>query len=412
MALAVLLSLSLTMVASVTIPDRASAEAAPAGTYLRYENTLNAYVGAGESLDVLFTKFAKAPVADAPGDVTITVRGPGGEVHTCLVAITTPVGEVCDLTGLTSSTSGVWTIEFDTAAAGTDYFEWEIAVQDGSGADVPGRVWSERFGLSQPGSTAAAVDMTLYYLSREGFLYEAVYEGFNGINSTLVSDAAGNTLKGTCTSAYLSYEMTGPYDGRGVYDTPGNCGDPYKIFFEAPAADLPASATWPDGSTRWVNPPLVLPSITTLDFTPSSTTDRSGTFTVEVADFTGQMVVQIDADGDGVYGGPADIELPVAIVGGVGTVSWDGLDGLGNPVGTDVDLTARALIDQVGEIHFVSRDAELRERFQVTAVNGPQAGSRTLWPRGRGQLWRSPRLGLLDQHERRAYRQLGRHAQH
>ncbi|WP_166375844.1 DUF11 domain-containing protein [Aeromicrobium phragmitis] len=368
----------LAAIGTVAAPTAAGAAETPGVSYIRTVNTFYAYVGPGENLDVLFTKVMR-PTAGDP-NVTITVTAPDGTAQSCTIP-TNAVPAGCDLSDLTSTAAGVWSITFqpEGTASTTSYFDWNITVQNGA-TDIPGRVWSERYQMLQTGAAAGdSTDFDLYYLSREGFLYEASYTEFNGVDSTFSSDAAGNTLAGTCTSAYLSYQDGGPYGQGDQYDSPGNCGDPYKIFFERPATDMPQTATWPDGNVRWLNPPVVLPSLNDLSFAQTSPTDRSGTFTVDVANFTGQMVVQIDVDGDGDFEGAADVTLPLGVINGAGTVTWDGLDGEGNPVPYNTDLTARAVIDQVGEIHFVGFDVERRGGLEVTALNGPQSGSQTLF---------------------------------
>ncbi|MVA75051.1 DUF11 domain-containing protein [Auraticoccus sp. F435] len=360
-----------TLLGPVVAPAPASAEDGPGGTRIRQANTFYAYVGAGENLDVLFTKAAQN--GTTPSDVVVTVRGPGGETDSCTVTDAAAVDATCSLTDLTSPTAGVWSVEFRPVGTLTDYFTWEIEVQDGTTA-MPGRVWTDRYVMAQ--GTTGSVDFGLTYVSREGFVYDAQYRGYNGVDSVITSDAAGNTFAGTCTSAYLSYDA-----GDARYATPGTCGDRYKIFFDSPAADLPETATFPGGSSSWVLPEVMLPDLTSLEFDQTSPTGRSGTFTVAAANFTGQMQVQIDVNGDGDYSDPEDVELPLGVTGdGTASVEWDGLDGQGNPVPYFTDLNARALIDRTGEIHFTMNDVELRAGgIEVTAVNGPGAGSNTLY---------------------------------
>jgi hypothetical protein len=70
------------------------------------------------------------------------------------------------------------------------------------------------------------------------------------------------------------------------------------MFFERPAADLPATGTRWDGATDWVLPPIVEPTITNLAFAPSAPGSRSGTLTFNVANYTGPVLVQMDANGE------------------------------------------------------------------------------------------------------------------
>lgn len=364
---------------TVLAPTSASAESNPATTSIRGNNIFNAYVEAGENLDALFTKTALSGTSDA----TVTVRGPGGFVQTCVVPAAAPVGSNCNLSNLASGIAGVWEIQINTPTGETSYFDWAINVQSGT-ANVPGRVWTEQYNMFN----VDPVDLTFTYVSEQGFQYETIQSGFRGVDANIASDAVGNTLAGTCVPAYKSYDggvpPVFPYGDDAVYDTPiiasgQSCGDSYKIFFESPASDLPETAVWPDGSTSWVIPPVVLPDVTSLQFDKNGNADRSGTFTVEVANFAGGMSVQIDINGDGDYTDPEDVALPVTITDGPATVAWDGLDGLGNPAPATGELSARAFIDRTGEIHFVNGDVEGRTSIQVTALNGPQAGTDVLY---------------------------------
>ncbi|TDE11426.1 LPXTG cell wall anchor domain-containing protein [Jiangella asiatica] len=349
----------------------------PVGTAVRQDNTFYAYVGAGENIDIDFAKVGNATNA---GDVEITVRGPGGVVQTCTALEADPAGSGCSWTDLTSSTEGVWQVDFEPVAATGDRYEWDIQVQSGA-ATIDGRVYSERYAMTQV-STATPSDFTFWYQSEHGFLYEATYTDFNGIDSVFSSDATGVAQLDSCVSAYESMDSVGNDADTGRLWVPplGECGDPYKIFFENPDPALPATAQLWDGSTVWLQPAVELPDLSNLSFTPDSATVQSGEFTFDVVNFTGQLNVQVDVNNDGDYTDPEDVTVPVAVTqDGTVTVPFDGLDGLGNPIPATQELGARVAIDQVGEIHFVNNDVETRGGLEVQALNGPDAGSSTLY---------------------------------
>jgi hypothetical protein len=188
-------------------------------------------------------------------------------------------------------------------------------------------------------------------------------------------------LKDTCVSAYESMDVTGPYnDGDRLWRPPaGRCGDPYKIFFEEPATDLPATAARWDGTTSWVAPPPAVPDITNLRFAPNSDSIHSGSFTFDVTNFTGQMRIEIDANGDGDYTDPEDVALPVAAKPGPVSVAFDGKDASGAAIPIARAIKAKAAILQTGEIHFAQLDVELRQAMTVVALNGPNKDSATLY---------------------------------
>jgi uncharacterized repeat protein (TIGR01451 family) len=346
----------------------AAAAETPGDSFIRQDNTFYAYVGAGENLDVQFSKFAALGGASA---VTVTVQGPGGVTQTCTKQSADAPGTACTFSNLTSATPGIWAITFNPVAT-SDYYNWTINVQRGT-TTIPGRVYSERYAMFQSTADTAATDMSLWYQSELGYTYRADYSDYNGIDSIIFADATGVRYNGTCTSAYASVPMGDP-----ARSTAGlrECGDPYKIFFEAPAADLPATATYFNGRTDWVKPPVApTPSITNVAFTPDNALTRAGDIDFDVENFTGQLVVEIDTNDDGTY----DVRLPASAIDGSGSVRFDGRDANGNPVPAGQDMNVRVSITQTGEIHFNQSDVEVRGGgIQVTRLNGAGAGDRTI----------------------------------
>jgi hypothetical protein len=346
----------------------------PTKTTVAAGQSFYAFVDAGENLDVTFTK-AGGHLA-VYGTATFTVRGPGFTTQSCSDHASTPNGTSCTFTDLTSTEAGIWQIAFTHNLSTVDGYAWTINVQDGS-TTVPGRVWSEQFLVSQDNNTAL---LELWYQSQEGYLYKGSYKLYNGVYSEISADATGVALKDTCVSAYESMDTAGTYaDTDRLWRPPlGQCGDPYKIFFERPAADLPATASRWDGTTTWIVTTPAAPDLANLRFTPNSDSVHSGAFTFDVTDFTGQLKVQVDANGDGDYGDPEDVTNPVAAKPGPVTVAFDGKDGTGAVIPISRAIKAQAAIAQAGEIHFAQSDVELRGAMTVVAVNGPNAGSATL----------------------------------
>jgi uncharacterized repeat protein (TIGR01451 family) len=346
----------------------------PPNSAIRNAQSLLAYVAAGENLDVAFTK---ATQQGGAGDATFTVRGPGFTTQTCTNTDGAGIGTACTFTDLTSAESGIWEIEYAHAGTTGDRYTWSINVQSGT-TTIPGRVYSNRYLMAQSATTAV---LNLWYQSEQGYRYQATYQNYNGIDSVISADATGVALDGTCVSAYQSRDLTGPNVDPNLWQPPpGQCGDPFKIFFEAPAADLPATATRWDGTTTWLAPPPLLPELSNLTFTPDSPTVRSGTFEFVVANFTGQLTVGVDVNNDGDYDDPEDRSLPAAVAqAGTVSVPFDGNDGTGAPISPFQDLGARVSITQAGEIHFAMQDVERRDTISVTALNGPDEGSSTIY---------------------------------
>ncbi|GAA4427248.1 hypothetical protein GCM10023169_26970 [Georgenia halophila] len=349
----------------------------PGTSWIRTENTFYAYVAAGENLDISFAKHADG---NNDTDADVTVRGPGGVMETCTALAADGADSGCSWTDLSSGTPGIWQIDFTPVGETSDFYDWTIDVQDGSGT-ISGRVYSERYGISQRSAETSGV--TLWYVSEQGFQYRADYNNYNGINSSFASNATGVAEIDTCVSAYRSMQSdVGQYsDASSLWvPPPGECGDPYKIFFETPSTSLPATAELWDGTTQWLQPPVTRPTLDNLAFTRNSPSTSAGEFTFDVADFTGQLTILIDANDDGDYTDAVDTTVPAAVTqDGTVTVAFDGLDGQGDPISSTEAINARVAITQAGEIHFVNGDVETRDGLQVEALNGPGVGSSTLY---------------------------------
>lgn len=352
------------------------AETSPPTTMVRADNTFYAYVGAGETLDVSFMQ--AAPVGFTQS--TITVNRPGAAAESCVITVAAPLGFECAWTGETAATAGIWSVTYDALGVQGRYTTWDITVRQ-AGTEVPGRVWSEAYVMGQRGVGDAlfGTDFTLYYQAITGDQYRATYLGFNGIDSVFQANAIGLRMAPSCESYYQSSQGNGPF-ADGYSSAGAGCGPAYKIFFDEPAADLPASAVRFDGETDWILNPVVDPDVTDITFAPSSGTTQAGVITFNVANFVGNMAIQIDANGNGTYTDPEDLTIPYASASGAATYTFDGLDGLGNAIPADQPINIRAGIDRTGEIHFLNGDVELREGgIEVVSTRGPDAGNATLY---------------------------------
>ena len=346
--------------------NRAAAVENLPGTTLDTPQSLFAYVAAGELVDVLFTKVDSG----APGGpVTITLQRPGAAAATCDIPSGAAVGTVCQWTDQVAPQTGIWEIQHTSSPDSA--VSWSVDVHDGTTV-IPGRVWSTGHTVRQ----AAADDVTLWYRGEHGHLYESTFHGIDGQATTFRADVVGVRAPGTCLSTYRSVAATDPAGSLAAAD---ECGAPYKVFFEPPALDLPATATSWDGTTTWVNPAVATPSITDAAFTPDTPGSRSGSIDVVVSGFTGQLTVQVDADHDGVFDGPADVALPGWATDGAASVAFDGLDGEGDALPVTRAITARVLSDRTAEIHLVADDVELLAGgVELTLLNGPDPGRSTL----------------------------------
>lgn len=373
---ALAIGVSLVLVPSNATP--AAAESSLAGTTIRSGNTFYAFVDAGETLDARFTQSGVSAGGVAS---TITVSRPGAAPTSCVIPAAAPTGYACAWNGLEAPTAGIWEIAFRNAddVHNGRYVDWDIDVRSG-GVEVPGRVWVDKYTVAQ--LVYDGVDLPLYYQAKTGDQYRAVYRDFNGVDAVFVADATGIRADGSCEPYYQSAL---PLPWGGGLGTPhsisgGECGPLYKIFFAAPAEDLPASAPMHDGGTEWILPDIVDPEITGLTFTPESGSIQSGTISFAVSNYFAPLSIQIDADGNGAYDDDVDRELTHTVTDGNEAVTFDGIDGLGAPIPADREITIRAQIDRTGEIHFVNDDVEKRGGgIEVTAMRGASAGDATLY---------------------------------
>ncbi len=340
----------------------ASAVTNPPTGQLYESQTLYTYVGAGETLDVSFQQTAPSTAA-----VQITVLDPAGAVATsCPVPGSSPNGVACAATDLTSATPGVWTTTFVPGNPNSRY-RFDIVARDAADVAVTGRTWATRYAQYQSG----AATQSYWIATPEGYLYGLQLINYGAVGSSLRANGFGLVTTGTCISTYESAEGTS-IGANGVFLDPSieystNCGDDYLIFFEAPDPTLPAQAPSASGS-MWIRPAVVAPSSGNLRLTESGPLPRSGALEFDLAGINGGYTVQLDVNADGDYADPVDRVIPWGSAPGAVSVQFDGLDGLGNPIGICQAMNAQVLVDHVGETHFVLEDVEQIGNAAATAA--------------------------------------------
>lgn len=371
-AAALLLVVGLGAAGALTAASPAHAETNPSGTTIREPQRFYAYTTPGQNLDVTFTRTTSSTIP-----TLLRITSPAGVQTYC--SIGTASGSSCSRLNLTSPTAGVWEIYFyandDSVSLGMH--RWDIQVQQGMN-NLSGRVWSYQY-LMYNGNPAT---FDMWYLSPLGYKYKSTHTDFFGVDSIFEANQFGNIYTDTCTSAYRSIEVAknSPYYDPAFTNKSHDCGRPYAVFFQAPAAGLPVSAVDAFGTTHMLNQPPVAPTVSTLAFTPDAPNTRAGQFTFTATAALGTSTLLIDADGDGQYDGPLDRSIPVGIASdGTQTYTFDGLDGAGNPIPVSVAMSAYLAVNKAGEVHVLSMDVESRQGISMTALNGPNAGSSTIY---------------------------------
>lgn len=270
--------------------------------------------------------------------------------------------------------TGVWIIEPSGVWRDNDYYDWDFTIVDGAGSPIDGRIWSKKYYLSNSGTAGNGVDLDFYFVNDSGYTYDARF--FNQVSGlgAIEANSTGWTQSPDCLPSYES--RRGPWV-TGGWNIKQDCGDAYRVFFEPPAADLPVSAPSAEGEL------LIKPTpLTEADVQRSPLAYDESTHTLSWAidsRFSGQYVLEIDKDGDGVFetAVPQGVDARTAASpDGTRTASYV-LDLAG--FATCAEPTARLRFDKFGEIHFLSDDVEFRNGLRVTRVNGPGAPDSTLY---------------------------------
>jgi uncharacterized repeat protein (TIGR01451 family) len=279
-----------------------------------------------------------------------------------------------------ATADGVWQVYLATGDPANPEGSWQIEARTSTAASsaVQGRVWTNRYHMRQTdGTNPAKANLNLYMNNDTGYTYQVEVKGFRGMNSWIAANSIGNTT--TTSSCVSAYESVDNNSGR---DSKMNCGDLYRIFFAPPAADLPEKATMA-GKTVFVAPkPISQEELdrSELTFTKAVTGTNSfaGTFTSKITPkFQGNYRLEIDTDGDDVFGEANDLAylLPAN---GAGTYQyvWDGKDKAGKVVpSSGKKMSARIVFDKVGEMHIVQRDVEGRDGIRVTQLTNPKTNA-------------------------------------
>jgi hypothetical protein len=330
-----------------------------------HPTTVFAFVKTGEAFAATFGEY---PGMDSR--MTVTITDPHGKVR----QTSAPGGPVAIDTQIVSDIDGVWSVTItDPADIGTNRPQypgvtWSIAAEK-DGVAIPGRVFSESLAFNTPAETT----LSLFALTKTGGLYRETLRDYNGVDSTIQVTNKGNVLADdpSCDPAYLSVPMprSSESDGSGAaYEQPTSSAacaglERYRLFLDQPAADLPASvANWADGRTTetWVGATYTAPTISGLAFARSGTASNAGTLTGTLDTQPGTVNLEIDADGDGVFDGPADVTQTLIVPQtGPFTFEWDGKNARGELVDTATTSAFRTTLAQTNEAHFLRVDTEI-----------------------------------------------------
>jgi gliding motility-associated-like protein/uncharacterized repeat protein (TIGR01451 family) len=379
--------------------------------------TMKVYAKAGETIYV-------GSSAQGMGEGTINLRSPDGANYTSgtSMAIGLIANRVQEAAGplpnsggyrpftqtVLPSQEGVWEIDFIPPTGGTDFggnptpvaagANWgqaysqyvtafDVSVRNVANTGfLSGRVFTNVLsGIL--GAFNVGFNAVLYILTKDGYQYTLNNNGQAGNGFTFFANNKG--LRNTDGSpSYLSLNRTtspGVQDPRSA-DTPSDI--THKIFFNTPAADLPATANTPGSGNTWLLNLPVEPVLNNINFTGTEgTPGRGGTaplggHIIFNTTANGTYVVSIDVNRNGAFTDGIDRRLTGTVNAGTNQVNWDGLDGAGNKVPASLSSYTAAVTVSLfaAEVHFPFFDVERNVNgIKLTRINGAVSPDYTIY---------------------------------
>ncbi|WP_214070703.1 gliding motility-associated C-terminal domain-containing protein [Mucilaginibacter sp. dw_454] len=379
--------------------------------------TTKVYVKAGEILNI-------GSSAQGINLGTINLRAPDGTTYTS--GTSTTIGLIAnhaqELAGalpnaggykpytrtVTSAQEGIWEIDFIAPGndgsvesapvaipASADWSQpsgpyiaaFDITVRTATNVTVPGRVFTNIFcGILS--TFNVGFNGIFHILTKDGYQYTLDNNGQAGNGFSFFVNNKGFRT-GSGAPSYKSLNSIGSPVIQDPRDTDTQSDITHKIFFNTPAADLPATAKTPGGGSTWlINAPFV-PSVSQIKFTgtegtegKTGTSPLGGTFSFNSTS-TGTYTLTIDANNNGILTDAVDRKLTGVAIIGTNSISWDGLDGAGNKLsaGNATFNANLSLLLHSAEVHFPFFDVERNVNgIKLTRTTNPTAdGNNVYW---------------------------------
>jgi gliding motility-associated-like protein len=380
--------------------------------------TMKVYVKAGESIYV-------GSSAQGIGTGTINLRAPDGNTYTSgtNASIGLIQNRAQEQAGALPDAGG-YTPFIKTVQAGQEGV-WEIDfIAENLGSDLNGNppIVAANANWTQPvAEYITAFDVSVRNAANTGFVNGRVYTqvfsgilgtfnvGFNAIFHILTKDGYqyilnNNGQAGNGFTFFVNNKGFRGDDGKASYKSINglspniNVQDPraadtetdvtQKIFFNTPAADLPATANTPGAATTWLLQAPVVPVISNVTFIgtegtvgKAGTSPLGGNFNFNITG-NGTYLIALDINNNGIYTDAIDRKLTGQANAGNNQVFWDGLDGNGNKVAaaTSTYKTSITIATTAGEVHFPFFDVERNVNgLLLTRTNGTYAPNDSLY---------------------------------
>ncbi|WP_456833315.1 hypothetical protein [Deinococcus sp. UYEF24] len=247
------------------------------------------------------------------------------------------------------------------AAGNSTVAAWDVTVLAGTTAKK-GRVYAKYMSLNV-GSNGDFINLKVNFLTRDGYQY-AVTQKLDPYGYIFFANNKGLT-KANGDPSYLSGSQASTFHSPASTDTASDT--TAKIFLNTPDTTLPTTS---GGEWLRLAAPQIAPAPTGLSFTGrDGTAGYAGSTNGYLTGGTFTFTNPGGGNGDGTFAYRLTIPLSAngtskdrVILGtaavGADTVSWDGLDGNGNPVPAGAINYAASVELYGGEIHFPLLDVE------------------------------------------------------
>ncbi|HJT75486.1 MAG TPA: Ig-like domain-containing protein, partial [Chitinophaga sp.] len=342
------------------------------------------YVNPGE-------KVAAASSAQGVGNGQIRLTAPDGTVYLSTVGSAT--GKITNrteelqgpLVGYTpfmqtagSTQGGIWKVEFipvnaingngfnsGTVLADAAWTQnttnnsiaaWDVSALSSSNAIIPGRVYSNVMNMYVDNGNFYG---KFYIRTNDGYTYKVNNNGMAGIGFTFFVNNKGiaTSTADNATPTYKSLNSTATIPTKDPRSADGAQSVTQKIFYTTPAADLPASASLPDGTTTWLKVAKVTPTVSNISIDGVEGTagqvSSKGAYIKFTANQAGNFRITLSGSGSFVtrtINGFASA--------GVNSIFWDGKDGAGTAPSLGTAAVTADIRLQGAEVHFPFIDVE------------------------------------------------------